>query len=107
MLLAQRAKAPFKGVWSLPGGHVEWGETLRQAAYRELMEETSVEAELSTLVDVADVIYRDFLPEALANGIFRATPEPLVVGAGLETIQEALNIQKKGVSAKKIVVSLS
>jgi NADPH:quinone reductase-like Zn-dependent oxidoreductase len=56
---------------------------------------------------VADVVYRDFLPEALANGKFRATPEPFVVGEGLETIQEALNIQKKGVSAKKIVVSLS
>ncbi|KAL1653066.1 hypothetical protein SLS61_004312 [Didymella pomorum] len=56
---------------------------------------------------VADVVYRNFLPEALANGQFRATPEPLVVGEGLETIQEALNVQKKGVSAKKIVVSLS
>jgi NADPH:quinone reductase-like Zn-dependent oxidoreductase len=56
---------------------------------------------------IADVVYRDFLPEALANGKFRASPEPLIVGQGLETIQEALDVQKKGVSAKKVVVSLS
>lgn len=55
----------------------------------------------------ANVVYHDFLPEALASGKFRATPEPLVVGVGLETIQEALGVQKKGVSAKKIVVSLA
>lgn len=56
---------------------------------------------------VADAVYCEFLPEALANGKFRATPEALAVGEGLEMIQEALDIQKKGVSAKKIVVSLS
>lgn len=55
---------------------------------------------------VADVVYRNFLPEGLASGKFRAMPDPLVVGEGLEAIQEALDTQKKGVSAKKIVVSL-
>jgi ADP-ribose pyrophosphatase YjhB (NUDIX family) len=59
VLVAQRAKPPFEGVWSLPGGHVEWGEALRDAARRELKEETGVEAELTTLLDVADVIYRN------------------------------------------------
>ncbi|KAK9775349.1 putative Enoyl reductase (ER) domain-containing protein [Seiridium cardinale] len=54
---------------------------------------------------VGDALYVNFLPEALANGKFRAAPEPMVVGEGLEAIQEALELQKKGVSARKIVVN--
>ena len=56
--------------------------------------------------DLGKIIYEDFLPEALANGQFVAAPEPIVVGKGLEYLQEALDVQKKGVSAKKVVVSL-
>lgn len=59
VLLGQRGKPPLRGVWSLPGGHVEAGETVRQAASRELAEETGIEADLRGIVDVADVILRD------------------------------------------------
>jgi NADPH:quinone reductase-like Zn-dependent oxidoreductase len=52
------------------------------------------------------IIYEDFLPKALATGQFVAAPEPLVVGKGLEHIQTAFEVQRKGVSAKKVVVSL-
>jgi NADPH:quinone reductase-like Zn-dependent oxidoreductase len=55
---------------------------------------------------VGDAMYVRYLPEALASSTFRAMPEPLVVGNGLEAIQEALESQKKGVSAKKVVVRL-
>lgn len=55
---------------------------------------------------VGTAVYVDFLPQALAKGKFRALPEPLVAGVGLEAIQGALEQQKKGVSAKKVVVSL-
>lgn len=55
---------------------------------------------------VGKAIYEDFLPEALAEGVFRATPEPHVVGRGLEKIQEAFEVQKRGLSAKKPVVLL-
>ncbi len=59
VLLAQRGKAPNKGLWSLPGGHVELGERLAEAALRELLEETSVTAELEGLATTLDVIRQD------------------------------------------------
>jgi hypothetical protein len=56
--------------------------------------------------EVGKVIFKDFLPQALADGKYVAAPAPMVVGKGLESIQEAFKIQQKGVSAKKVVVSL-
>ena len=56
--------------------------------------------------EVGPMIYVDFLPNALAEGRYIAAPEPWVVGAGLEAIQGAFDAQKKGVSARKVVVTL-
>ncbi|MEP3629264.1 MAG: NUDIX domain-containing protein [Hyphomicrobiales bacterium] len=56
-LLIQRAKQPAKGLWSLPGGKVEWGETLEEAARRELLEETALIAddlEFSEFVEIVE-----------------------------------------------------
>jgi NADPH:quinone reductase-like Zn-dependent oxidoreductase len=55
---------------------------------------------------VGKMVYEDFLPYALADGSFVAAPEPVVVGKGLEFVQVGLDLQKKGLSAKKVVVSL-
>ena len=62
----------------------------------------------TTLIEngVGKTVYVDFLPEALAKGTYIAAPDPLVVGKGLEYIQAGFDLQKKGVSAKKVVVSL-
>lgn len=61
-----------------------------------------------TLVDngVGKEVYGNYLEKALETGDFKACPEPLVVGWGLEFLQEAMETQKKGVSAKKVVVVL-
>ncbi len=56
--------------------------------------------------DVSQAIYRDFLPAALANGSYTITPQPHVVGHGVGAIQQALDTQRRGVSAQKIVVTL-
>jgi NADPH:quinone reductase-like Zn-dependent oxidoreductase len=56
--------------------------------------------------EVSRVIYRDFLPTALAEGRYRAVPEPRVIGDGLEHLQQALDIQREGVSAEKLVVTI-
>jgi ADP-ribose pyrophosphatase YjhB (NUDIX family) len=58
VLLAQRAKPPLAGIWSLPGGRVEPGEKARAAVERELAEETGVKADFKGVADVADVILR-------------------------------------------------
>jgi 8-oxo-dGTP diphosphatase len=58
VLLVERGKGPRRGIWSLPGGHIEPGETARAAAQRELAEETGVDADILGLVDVHDVIMR-------------------------------------------------
>ena len=55
---------------------------------------------------LAEAIYAEFLPRALAQGKLKAAPEPEVVGKGLEYIQTAIDTWNKGVSAKKIVVRL-
>jgi NADPH:quinone reductase-like Zn-dependent oxidoreductase len=55
---------------------------------------------------VSKHIFVDFLPKALQKGSYVAAPEPEITGRGLEFIQEAFDLQKRGVSAKKLVVSL-
>lgn len=57
-------------------------------------------------LDVVEAVHRDFLPGALESRVFVPAPPPRVVGKGLEAIQEAMDLQIKGVSAQKIVVSL-
>ena len=55
VLLVQRAKPPL-GLWSLPGGHVELGETALAAAQRELLEESGVTADLTAFVGLFEII---------------------------------------------------
>lgn len=58
VLIARRGKPPAVGLWSLPGGMVELGETAAEAAVRELHEETGVRAMAVALADVVEVILR-------------------------------------------------
>ena len=59
VLLVRRGKPPVRHAWSIPGGAQEIDETVREAARRELAEETGVEAEILGLIDVIDSITRD------------------------------------------------
>ena len=60
VLLIRRGRPPRLGEWSIPGGKIEWGESLAGAALRELREETGVEAELAGLVEVYEIVEPDF-----------------------------------------------
>ena len=55
---------------------------------------------------IGKAIYKDYLPKALEDGLYIPTPEPEIVGKGLESIQSAYDRQEKGMSASKAVVSV-
>jgi len=59
LLLVQRDHAPALGQWSLPGGRVDWGETLREAVAREVREETGIDIEVEGLAGIAERILPD------------------------------------------------
>lgn len=59
ILLVRRGCEPNKGLWSLPGGSIEPGETMREALAREVMEETSLTVEVGEVAAVHEVISRE------------------------------------------------
>lgn len=59
ILMAQRGKEPLKGWWSLPGGALEIGESLRDGVCREVREETGLEVEPLGVLEIFERIMRD------------------------------------------------
>jgi len=70
LLLVRRARDPAKGVYTFPGGRVEFGESLTEALAREVMEETGLVIEIVGLIG-----YREYLPaQTGGNGHFVILP---------------------------------
>lgn len=63
VLLVRRARSPAKGFYSLPGGRVEFGETLHAALHREVTEETALKIEIAGLA-----AWREVMPTAAGSG---------------------------------------
>jgi 8-oxo-dGTP diphosphatase len=58
-LLVRRANPPDAGLWGFPGGKIEFGETVKAAATRELLEETGVTAQAQEVITTLDILVPD------------------------------------------------
>jgi len=120
VLLVKRDKEPSKGMWSIPGGLVEIGETVRDALRREVTEECGIEVEPTELFDVVDAVNRDdkgrvrfhyvivdFLSEwrggdlAAGSDVADARWTPLGELRGLNMTESARTVIKKAVRGRK------
>lgn len=59
ILLVRRAHPPQAGLWVVPSGRVEWGETWRETARRETQEETGLDVEVGEVAWVGEVVEGD------------------------------------------------
>lgn len=59
LLVVERANPPAEGIWALPGGSVELGETLAEAVEREVLEETGLVVRAGEVCHTFDAIVRD------------------------------------------------
>lgn len=100
VVLIRRGSEPFEGQWALPGGFVDVGETVEQAAAREAAEETGLNIELARLVGVYSEPERDprghnvsvaFLARVLGGELSAATDAAEVSSLDPSTVELAFD----------------
>lgn len=87
-LLIKRAGQPYKGYWCLPGGMVEHGEKVEDAAKREVFEETGLKVNIKKFIGIFDNPKRDPRGHAISL-CFLAS----VAGGKMTTSDEALEVR--------------
>ncbi len=84
VLLVRRANQPGYGLWSVPGGYVDRGEVVEEAAVREVREETGLEVEIDRLVGVYSEAGKPVIVAAFSGvergGELKPGPEALDLG---------------------------
>ncbi len=103
VVLIRRGNEPFEGRWALPGGFVEVGETVEEAAYREAAEETGLAVEVARLVGVYSDPERDprghnvsvaFLARVLSGDLVAATDATEVAVLDPSSVELAFDHRK-------------
>ncbi|MBT2425243.1 NUDIX hydrolase [Streptomyces sp. ISL-112] len=91
VLLIERGWDPHKGAWALPGGHVDPGETSREAATRELLEEAGVQINPAHLrqIGVFDEPDRDPRGRYITAAYLAIVPNDTVATAGDDAVRAA------------------
>jgi 8-oxo-dGTP diphosphatase len=89
ILLVRRARSPAKGIYSLPGGRVEIGETLHAALHREVAEETALKIEIAEFA-----AWREVLPAAAGGGHYLIMSFAARWSAGEVVLNEELDDHK-------------
>lgn len=79
ILLIRRARPPSEGLWSLPGGRVEWLETMADALRRETREETGLNVDIER---IAGVVERLYPPDEESEGFHYVIVDYFVTVAG-------------------------
>ncbi|MFB6212763.1 MAG: NUDIX domain-containing protein [Candidatus Magasanikbacteria bacterium] len=84
VLMIKRQIQPFLGHWVLPGGHVEYGEKVKEALRREIFEETNIEIDFAKLVGVYSDPDRDPRGHVVSCAYMAETGKPQEVALNKE-----------------------
>jgi 8-oxo-dGTP diphosphatase len=90
IVLIRRGQEPRLGEWSIPGGRLEWGESVRDGIVREVREETGLQVEVMGLIDVVDSVTRDGSGEVVRHYVlidFLVRPVSGTLSAGSDAAE--------------------